>query len=72
MKAIQVGSIIPFQFGAMNIQDPFCLDHNISQNIIEKMREKIMRELRIAAIKTSVWHNEGFSMESQGASLVSK
>lgn len=63
------GRIRNFKFGAMNIQDPFCLDHNISQNIIEKMREKIMRELRIAAIKTSVWHNEGFSMESQGASL---
>ena len=53
----------------MNIQDPFCLDHNIANNIVDKMREKFQRELRIAAIKTSVWHNDGFMMG--GASLVS-
>lgn len=59
------------QFAAINIQDPFCLDHNITLNIVEKMREKFMRELRIAAIKTSVWHNDGFMMGAQGASVVS-
>lgn len=46
----------------MNFQDPFVLNHNITQNVNDKMCEKIVREFRIAAIKTSVWGNEGFSM----------
>jgi len=48
----------------MNIQDPFVLSHNITQNVNEKAREQIVREFRIAAIKTSVWGDNGFSMAS--------
>ncbi|KAH3833034.1 hypothetical protein DPMN_106336 [Dreissena polymorpha] len=53
-----------FKTSAVNIQDPFVLNHNITQNVNEKSREVIVREFRIAAIKTSVWGNDGFSMSS--------
>ncbi|XP_060558381.1 speckle targeted PIP5K1A-regulated poly(A) polymerase-like [Ruditapes philippinarum] len=69
---MQDGRIRSFKASAMNMQDPFVLNHNITQNVNEKMRDKIVRELRIAAIKTSVWGNEGFSMTtpSGGGDLI--
>ncbi|XP_053373907.1 speckle targeted PIP5K1A-regulated poly(A) polymerase-like isoform X2 [Mercenaria mercenaria] len=69
---MQDGRLRSFKASAMNMQDPFVLNHNITQNVNEKTRDKIVRELRIAAIKTSVWGNEGFSMTtpSGGGDLI--
>lgn len=56
----------------MNIQDPFVLNHNIAQNLNEKARDATIREFRIAAIKTSVWGNEGFSVTSPSGVSIQK
>ncbi|KAL4222247.1 Speckle targeted PIP5K1A-regulated poly(A) polymerase [Mactra antiquata] len=70
--AMPDGRLRSFKSSAINIQDPFVLNHNITLNVNEKMREQIVREFRIAAIKTSVWGNEGFSMSnpSGGGDLI--
>ncbi|XP_052792029.1 speckle targeted PIP5K1A-regulated poly(A) polymerase-like [Mya arenaria] len=66
------GRLRSFKASAINVQDPFVLNHNITQNVNEKSRDQIVREFRIAAIKTSVWGNEGFSMTepSGGGDLI--
>ncbi|XP_033733315.1 speckle targeted PIP5K1A-regulated poly(A) polymerase-like [Pecten maximus] len=54
-EAVNLG--IPMKIGMFNIQDPFVLDHNITFNINEKMRQLIAMEFRVAAAKAAKWNN---------------
>ncbi|KAL3835818.1 hypothetical protein ACJMK2_021289 [Sinanodonta woodiana] len=52
-----------FKAGAVSIQDPFVLDHNVAQNVNEKTRKLIQREFHIAAAKSKSWSNDGFFLD---------
>ncbi|OWF46345.1 speckle targeted PIP5K1A-regulated poly(A) polymerase-like [Mizuhopecten yessoensis] len=46
---------VAMKIGMFNMQDPFVLDHNITLNINEKMRQLIAMEFRVAAAKAAKW-----------------
>lgn len=44
-----------FQPTPVTLQDPFVLDHNITQNVSERMKIQIAQEMNVAAAKASKW-----------------
>ncbi|CAG2210021.1 TUT1 [Mytilus edulis] len=62
--SIRTGSVLPvakitldntMKLAPINIQDPFVLDHNVTQNMNETIRELMIKEFNIAAYKAERW-----------------
>lgn len=62
--SLRTGTVLPvakitlentMKIGPINIQDPFVLDHNVTQNMNETIRDLFIRELSIAAYKAERW-----------------
>ncbi|XP_050405949.1 speckle targeted PIP5K1A-regulated poly(A) polymerase [Patella vulgata] len=54
----QSSQLINFKFGPISVQDPFVLEHNITLNVNEKTKHKIVDQFRISSLMSCNWSSD--------------